>query len=329
MRRTLLFLFLLAFAPHLRAQQDPMFTNYVFNSLIFNPAVAGSNEHLTLNLIHRQQWLGFEGAPTTQSFSAHTPLRNERVGVGFSMVNDKAGAAGTFDLNFAYAYRFQLGKDLRLSAGLQAGITNWRGDWTSLLVEQQGDAVFQENLNRWLPNFGAGIHFSGKQFYAGLGCPRLLEQNLRKSDSGSTGTYASVYRHYYLTAGAAFPLRGDNLVFRPSLLLKGTGLFSSFRKDARTQNIGAPTEVDLNASLFFLRTFWVGAGYRTALEGRKSSQDGANLWAAWLLRNGLRFGAAYDLTLSDLRKAGNGSFELMLGYEFDIKVRKAASPRFF
>ncbi len=329
MRRTLPFLLLFVFAPGLQAQQDPMFTKYVFNSLIFNPAVAGSNEHLTLNLIHRQQWLGFEGAPSTQSLSAHSPLRNERVGIGFSLVNDKAGAAGTFDLSTAYSYRFRLNKNLQLSAGLQASVTNWRGNWSSLLLEQSGDAVFQENLHRWLPNFGAGLHLTGKNFYAGIGCPRLLEHRLQGTAAGSTALFARVYRHYYFTAGAAFPLRGDNLVFRPSLLLKSTGLFSSFRSGNRSYDIGAPTEADLDVSVFFIKTFWLGAAYRTALSGKKSSNDSVDFWASWHLRNGLRFGAAYDLTLSPLRKAGNGSFELMLGYEFDVKVRKAASPRFF
>lgn len=327
-RTVLLYCFSL-FAPGLFGQQDPMFTKYVFNSLIFNPATAGSNDHLTLGLIHRQQWLGFEGAPTTQSLTAHTPLRNEKVGVGFSLVNDRAGAARSFEANAAYAYRFALGSRLRLSVGLQAGVANLRGDWASLTIEQQGDAAFQENLNRWLPNFGAGAYLTGERFYAGIGCPRLLEYKLRKADDNDLQSYARTYRHYYFTAGVAFPLRGDNLVFRPSLLLKSTGLLSALRQDARFQNVGAPTEVDVDASLFILQTFWVGAAYRTALEGRKSSHDSIDFWAAWHLRNGLRFGAAYDLLLSDLRRAGNGSFEVMLGYEFDFKIKKAASPRFF
>jgi len=325
MRRTIRFLFYFLFLPGLHAQQDAAFTKYVFNSLVFNPAVAGSNEHLTLNLLHRQQWIGFEGAPSTQSLCAHTPLRNERVGVGMSLVNDKAGATGRFDLNFAYAYRFSLNENLNLSAGLQASVANWHGNWSKVLVEDAGDAVFQENISRWLPNFGAGLQLTGPNFYAGLGCPRLLEQTIRQ-DAGNSGR---IYRHYYLTAGAAFPLRGDNLVFRPSVLIKGTGLFSRYRRDNLTQNIGAPTSIDLDASFFLIQTFWVGAAYRTALEGRNSSHDSADLWAAWYLRNGLRFGAAYDISLSRIRKAGQGSLEFMLGYEFDFKVKKAASPRFF
>lgn len=329
MLRTLLLICFFAFVQGLFGQQDPMFTKYVFNSLIFNPATAGSHDHLTLNLLHRQQWLGFEGAPVTQSLTAHSPLRKENIGLGLSLVNDRAGATGSFDINVAYAYRFALGQRLRLSVGLQTGVANWRGDWTDLVLEQQDDAAFRENLNRWLPNFGAGAYLTGKRFYAGIGCPRLIEYNLRKASDDNLQRFARTYRHYYFTTGMAFPLRGDNLVFRPSLLLKSTGLLSALRQDARFQNVGAPTEVDVDASLFILRTFWVGAAYRTALEARKSSHDSVDFWASWHLRNGLRFGAAYDMLLSDLRRAGNGSFELMLGYEFDFKIKKAASPRFF
>lgn len=324
MRNTLCILILLHLTTGLRAQQDPTYTQFIFSSLAFNPALAGHNEHLTLNLLHRRQWLGIDDAPVTQALTAHSPLRNKRVGLGLSLVNDKAGVSGLTELNFAYAYRFPLNDALQLSAGLQAGVSNWRGEWTSLTLEQAGDVVFQENVNLWQPNFGVGAHLSHERFYVGLSCPRLLESKLRPGNE--TGRR---YRHYYLAAGAAIPLRGNNLVFRPAFLLKSTGLFSQYRQGGQNVSIGAPTAIDLNASLFIIQTFTVGAAYRTALEGRKTSHDSADLWAAWHLRNGLRFGMAYDLTMSKLRLASNGSLEFMIGYEFDIKVSKAASPRFF
>lgn len=326
MRRFLLLSLTLLCAVPARTQQDASYTKYVFNGLVYNPALAGINDHLSFNLLHRRQWLGIDGGPTTQSLTAHLPLRRERVGVGLSIVNDRAGAAGLLDVNAAYAYRFALNDALRLSVGLQAGVANWRGNWTDLRLEQSDDPAFNENLNRWLPNFGAGVQLTHERFYAGIACPRVLEYDLRQD---ADGFEARNYRHYYFTTGAAFPLRGDNLVLRPSLLLKTTGLFSGWRQNPSQQNIGSPTEADLDLSLFIVQTFWIGVAYRTALEMRQSSHDSADLWAAWHLRNGLRFGAAYDITLSGLRKAGNGSFELMLGYEFDFKIRKAASPRFF
>lgn len=309
-------------------QQDPMFTKYFFNSLIFNPAVAGTNGHLTMNLIHRSQWIGLEDAPTTQSLSVHTPLKNERIGAGISLVNDKIGAGGTFDLGIPYAYHFPVGKNLKLSLGLQFSLTNWRGKWTGLTLEDGSDEVFSDNLNRWLTNFGAGAYLYGEKFYAGLGCPRILENELIKEDD-QTIYYARNYRHYYATVGAAFPLGSPQVVFRPSALLKCTGWFSSYRNPATNNPIGSPTELDLDASFFFFQSLWVGVAYRTALELSESSNDSADIWTAFYFRNGLRIGAAYDLTLSKLNKVSNGSFEVMAGYEFDVKVKKVASPRYF
>jgi len=330
MRKFLLLSFLLhlVLANGAFGQQDPAFTKYFFNSLIFNPAVAGSNNHLTANLIHRSQWFGVEGAPTTQSLSVHTPLKNERIGLGLSLVNDKIGASGSFDFSTAYAYRFPVGKKLKLSVGVQAGVSNWRGNWSKLTLEDGTDEVFSENLNQWLPNFGAGIYLHSERFFAGAGCPRILEYDLRNND-GSTPFYAKNYRHYYSIVGAAFPLGSELVVFRPSLLLKSTGLFSSLRKNATPQQVGSPTELDVDAAFFFQQFFWVGAAYRTALELGDSSNDSADFWVAFSFRNGLRLGAAYDLTLSKLNKVSNGSFEIMAGYEFDVKIKRVASPRYF
>lgn len=323
--RRIYFLFFISFLLSIataKAQQDPIFSNYHFNALIFNPAYAGSNEHLALQLAHRHQWLGFDGAPVTQTLTAHTPLKNERVGLGFALVNDQAGAGGKTDMAVSYAYRMQVGaqKKFKLSMGLQAGVGNWRNRLAQITVEHSDDPSFQQNLSRWLPNFGAGLYLYSERFYVGLSCPRFFQHNLRDGE----GIFAKNYRHLYLSTGAALPLSGDQLIFRPSLLLQNAGLFS----DTESLDIGAPLSANIGASLLFRQMFWAGISYRTALSGQ-SSHDSANLWLAWSLRNGMRFGAAYDLTLSALRHAGSNSFELMLGYEFDIKVKQVASPRYF
>jgi len=312
------------------AQQSPIFTNYYFNALVFNPAYAGSNEHLALNLSHRQQWLGFDGAPVTQTLTAHTPLRNERVGVGFSLSNDKIGPGGSTNLAAAYAYRMQVGasKKFKLSIGLQASVANWRGKFSEISVEHADDPSFSQNLSRWLPNFGAGAYLYGNKFYFGLGCPSILEQDLRNAKPDTEGLFAKNYRNLYLTTGAAFPIQGDQLVFRPSLLLQSAGFLSDIKKEAPKQNIGAPLSANFGAAFLFRQVLWVGSSYRTAVSGQ-SSHDSANLWLAWALRNGLRFGASYDITLSKVRNASSNSFEIMLGYEFDIKVKQVTSPRYF
>lgn len=326
--RLLPLLFLL-FPAISRAQQDPMFTKYQFNSLAFNPAYAGSLEHLAVFAVHRQQWLGLEGAPSTSVLSAHMPLRKERIGLGAHLAYDKIGPTGVVNLGLAYAYRVSLGNSWKLAGGLQAEIMHWRSNWSELTLEQIDDVAFQENISRWLPNLGAGIYLSSDYFYAGLGCPRLLELDLREPTTG-TSMNARVYRHYYTTVGAAIPLdRREEIVFRPSVLLKSTDWGSSWRKEPAYQNIGSPTEIDIDASCFFLQRFWVGASYRTALQRARSSDDSVDFYASLYLPNGLRVGASYDLLISPLQRVSNGSFEVMLGYEFNFKTNRITSPRYF
>lgn len=321
---------LLFFAGRCFGQQDPMFTKYFFNSLVFNPAYAGSNEHLTVNLLHRKQWLGLEGAAQTQSLTAHAPLANERIGLGATLLNDQAGPGGTFEFYTSYAYRFPVGESAKISIGLQAGMTNWRGNWDKLTLEHPTDLAFQGNYSRWMPNFGAGVYFYSERFFVGFGCPRLVEYDLRKAKSDTEALYAKTYRHFYTSAGIAFPVGGnENIVFRPSLLLKTTDWFSRFRKDSNFRNIGAPAEIDVDAAFFFFQRFWVGTALRTAFALNKSSGDSADLWAAYSFDNGVRIGVAYDFPISAIRVATGGSFELMAGYEFDIKVKQVVPPRYF
>ncbi len=313
-----------------KAQQDPMFTNYMFNSLIFNPAYAGSRDHAAINLLHRTQWWGIDGAPTTQSISMHTPLKNERVGVGFSVVNDKVGPTNSLDANVSYAYRIPVGKG-KLSVGLQGGITNFRADWSKLSIEQAGDIPFSENVNWWKPNIGAGVYYYTKNFYTGLGVPRIIEYDLIPNRTDQLPIYAKQFRHFYYTLGGAIPLKGNALIFKPSLLIKSAAADSRFRRDTSFLQVGAPTQFNVDLSLFFQETLWVGASFRSSIEvfQNKSSYDSADFWVAYYLGNGLRIGASYDYTLTKLQSKAQGSFEIMLGYEFDYKTKRIVTPRYF
>lgn len=332
MRKTITLVTLLmmgALAAH--AQQDPMFTNYMFNSLIFNPAYAGSRDHAAINLLHRTQWWGIEGAPTTQSISMHTPLKNDRVGLGFSVVNDKIGPSNSLDANVSYAYRIPMGKKGKLSVGLQGGVTNWRADWSKLSLESPDDPPYASNVNWWKPNLGAGVYYYTKNFYTGLGVPRIIEYDLVPNRTDQLPQYAKQVRHYYYTLGGAIPLKGNALIFKPSLLIKSAGLDSRFNRDTSFQQVGSPTQFNVDMSLFFQETLWVGASFRSSIEvfQNKSSYDSADFWVAYYLNNGLRIGAAYDYTLTKIQQKAQGSFEIMLGYEFDYKTKRIVTPRYF
>ena len=319
------------------AQQDPMFTSYLFNALTFNPAYAGSNEHLTINALHRSQWFGIDGAPQTQTVTVHTPLRSERVGVGFSAVNDKIGVTNSMNFNVAYAYRIPIGR-AKLSVGLQASMNNWRANWGNLTYSdgQVGDPAYAGgNPNVWKPNIGAGIYYSTKRFYMGLGVPRIIEYDLTQNRIDQLPFYAKQYRHFYYSMGVAIPIKGDALVFKPSLLLKSSALDSRFKKDSAFQKVGAPTEFNVDLSLFFQQTLWVGASFRSSVEKftgkgeNASSFDSVDFWAAYYLGNGLRLGAAYDYSLTKIQTKAGGSFEVMVGWEFDYKTKKVVTPRYF
>ena len=314
------------------AQQDAMFTKYMFNSLSYNPAYAGSKDYMSLGLLHRSQWLGIDGAPNSQTFTGHTPLRNERVGVGMALSNDIIGPTNTVSANFSYAYRIPISDGLRLSVGLQGGIENWRADFSKLTLASTGiDAAFNETPNRWLPNFGAGLFLFSERFYAGLSSPHLVEYELRDNDDPNVEIYSRRYRHYFATVGAAIPVRGDDIIFKPSLLVKNVGLFSKASKTNAAATVGAPTELDIDASLLFYNKFWVGASFRTAVEviNERSSYDSADIWFSVNLNNGMRLGGSYDYPLTALNQVTSGGFEVMLGYEFNFLTKRLVTPRYF
>lgn len=338
MRSTLILLAFLFIAQIGYAQQDAMFTKYMFNSLVFNPAYAGSHEYMSVRLLHRDQWWGIDGSPTTQSFTIHTPA-SERVGLGLSLVNDKIGSTGSTSANISYAYRFKMGPG-KLSIGLQGGVMNWRANYNDLLYRdpQNLDPTFSNiNSNQWLPNFGAGIYYYAKHFYVGVSVPHLINTEFKRTinvvPENDLLDIARLYRHYYFTAGAAIPLNGDALIFKPSLLVKSVGLFSNFVDNSTAiTNIGAPTEFDIDVSLLFYNTLWVGTSFRSSIEkfiDNRSSFDSADIWASVQLTNGLRIGASYDYTLTKLQPFAKGSFEVMLGYDFQYQVKQVNTPRYF
>ncbi len=313
----------------LNAQQDAMFTKYMFNQLSYNPAYAGSYEFMSVNAIYRNQWWGFEGAPESQSFTIHTPLAKNKIGLGLSVINDKIGPTGTTTLNLAYAYHipFNYGK---LSLAVQGGIQNWRADWNKLDVREFNDVAFDDATpTRWMPNVGAGLYYYTPHFYIGASVPHIINNDLRMAEDGEQ-KWAMQYRHYYFMAGAMIGIT-PSIKFKPSLLIKNVGLFGEFQSASAVNFTGAPTEFDIDASFLFYDTFWVGASFRSAFEGfnDKSSVDSADIWAAYFLKNGLRIGLAYDYTLTKLQQPAVGSFDVMVGYDFFRKEKKIVTPRYF
>jgi len=333
----------------LLGQQDPMFTKYMFNSQVFNPGYAGSKEYLSINVLAREQWLGAQSAgsngsninygPSTQTFTLQNPI-GERVSLGLTAINDRIGSTSSTTINAVYAYHFSFGEEGELSIGLQAGLMNYRADWSGLTFKDPrlGDVVYADQTpTRIIPNVGIGLYYHSEKFYVGLSVPHIIEYDLRPTEINEAGlgqNIARYYRHYYLTAGAAVPISGKDLVFKPSLLIKNVGFLTDFSASQNAVNqVGAPTQFDIDLSLFFYETLWLGVSFRSAFEieafGGISTVDSGDIWLAYYLKNGTRIGIAYDYTLSPLSTIQNGTIELMVGYDFNYTVNQVNTPRYF
>ena len=330
-----LFVLFLFIGSSLKAQQDPMYTMYMFNSLAYNPGFAGTPDYLSIRALYRNQWWGLEGGPTTQTISIHSPFK-ERIGIGLNLVNDNVGATGSTVASLSYAYRIPFGNG-KLSIGLQASAMNWRADWSVLKFKDPrlADVAFEDlEPNRWMPNFGVGAFYYAQNYYIGLSVPHLMNADLRVDNVNSDNRWAQTYRHFFLSAGATFPVSGDAVIFKPSFLLKSVGLLNNFTPDSKQLNqVGAPTEFDIDLAFMFYETLWIGASFRSAIQAKQfggdSSFDSVDLWATYYLGNGVRIGAAYDYTISKLQTHVGGSFEVMLGYDFNYNAKGVTTPRYF
>ncbi len=332
----------------LQAQQEPQFTQYMFNSLVYNPGYAGSKGYMSAVALYRDQWFGwgnggsYDGRPVTQTFSIHSPV-NKRIALGVNLVHDRIGAHKSTLANINYAYRVPFGNGI-MSIGLLAGAMNWRADWDELDFKdaRELDAAFDgKNPNVWLPDFGAGLYYASSKFYAGVSVPHLVHFDLREvtaSEQESIRKWAGTYRHFYLTMGGAVPLDNGEIIFKPSILIKSVGFFNEFFKQGNiVREVGAPTSFDLDASLLFWEKFWVGASFRSAFaaftenstSAKRSSYDSFDIWTSFLMKNGLRIGLAYDYPLTEIKTYTSGSFEVMLGYDFYKSVERVNSPRYF
>ena len=286
------------------AQQLPQFTQYMFNTISINPAYAGSRGTFSAVGLHRSQWVGLEGGPETQTLSIHTPLKNEKIGLGLSFINDELGYENFSYLYGDFSYTIQTGENSKLAFGLKAGATSYTldGDY----VASENDPIVFGFQDRWKFNIGAGIYWHSERWYLGLSTPRIL-----KSDYNGEDDFEALERlSYYGTAGYVFDL-SENVKLKPAVLVKATN--------------GAPLSFDATANFLFYDKFWLGGGYRV---NRETSSLG--VIADWQISKQLRIGYAYEhpLTFSELAGLTNGTHEVILMFEV-FKSTRIKSPRYF
>lgn len=284
------------------AQQQVMFTQYMFNGLAINPAYAGSQESLSLTALAREQWTGIEGAPSTQTFSAHSPFNQDKIGVGLLVLHDQIGLTEQTGVFGSYAYRIGFKNGHKLSMGLQAGFSHYNSRFSR--VSSTDPAFANQDVREMKPNFGFGLYYTSNRMYIGASVPQLAENIFDRKNKESN---INLVRHYFLTAGYVFDLN-EALKLKPNLLVKAVE--------------GAPVELDLNANLLIKEVIWVGVSWR--------SFDSVDALLQLQLTDKLQLGYSYDIaTTAALSSINAGSHELMLNYRLGLSKSKIITPRYF
>lgn len=304
-------IFLLLIGYSAFAQQDPQFTQYIYNTVAINPAYAGNRGMLSAVGLHRSQWVGLDGAPETQSLSVHSPIGLGKLGLGVSIVNDKLGPSSETYFNGDISYTIETGYNSKLSFGLKLGAHVLDVDFTRLTLADGNDGAFQNNIdNRISPNIGTGVYFHTDRFFAGLSAPNLLRnEHFQESNNTNTTSFVAAERiHYFLIAGYVFDINQD-LKFKPSTLVKAVS--------------GAPLQVDLTANFLINEKLTLGAAYR--LDAAVSGLIG------YQVSDQMQIGFAYDRETTELGNTqfNDGSFEVFLRYELFNKYDRLLTPRFF
>jgi type IX secretion system PorP/SprF family membrane protein len=289
------------------AQQDPMYTLYMNDPILINPAYAGSRGNVSLNGVFRKQWVGMMWQPTTTSVTINSPFWNNKVGVGFSFMNDKIGPMQTTGLYLDYAYHIRFNKNRNLSLGLKAGFTNYYLDLANLSTTTWDD--YQHSLdpsNYPLPNFGVGAYYYTDKFYVGFSIPLLLKNSIVNSENN----YQVLGREdvtYFLTFGTIFTAIDPILKIKPTIMARAI--------------FGAPPSVEISATAILYDRVWFGLLYRFG------DAIAANLKLQ--ITNQIQIGYSYDLTNTDLRPHNKGTHEIMVNYVFTRRGQRIISPRYF
>lgn len=297
--KNFLIISLLALSFSVNAQQDPQFTQYFDNFLHVNPAYAGSSGMLSATAIHREQWIGFAGAPRSTTFSLHTPLNYRSVGLGLTAVNDMIGPVRQNMVYVDFSYTLKLGKTARLALGLKGGVNMLNVATQNLANVDANDPAFANGLNQINPNVGFGVYYHDEHFFFGLSSPRILEK------TASTTSYLE-QRHYFGLIGGVFSV-AEQWKLRPSIQVKTT--------------MGAPLSLDFSLAAIYKDKLWLGAMNRW--------NAAAGGFVQYQISRQFRLGLAAEYGMSALRNYNNGTFEVLMSYDFNYKKSDVKSPRYF
>ena len=288
----------------LYGQQDPQFTQYMFNTMSVNPAYVGSKGHGVINLLGRAQWVGVDGAPQTQTLSYDTPIGYSGVGLGVNLVNDVIGPSRETYLDANVSYTVRTTDEGNLAFGMKLGGRFFNIDWTKGIYRDKDDLQLAAPINRFLPTIGAGVYYYTNNWYVGLAVPNILRTEHYDDVSGG-GSVAVERMHYFFIAGYVFDL-SESIKFKPALLTKVVS--------------GAPLSLDVSANFLFNEKFRAGVAWRW--------DDSISALLGFQVSRSLQIGYAYDLTTSNYSNYNSGTHEVLLRYEM-FRPQTVKSPRFF
>ena len=284
-------------------QQDPQYTQYMYNTMSINPGYAGSNDYMSISTLARSQWVGISGAPQTQTLSFQTPIGFTGIGIGMNIINDKLGPSQEIYFDANISYTIKTSEETNLAFGLRLGGRSFSLDWSKGIYQNPADVVFNQDVNnKFLPTLGAGLFYYSEKWYAGLSVPNFLRTEHYDDRIESV---AAERLHYFLIAGYVFDLT-ENILFKPAAIAKIVS--------------GAPLSLDVSANFLFNEKFTLGLAYRW--------DDSISALLGIQVTESLNIGYAYDLTTSNYKNYNSGTHEVMLRFNI-FKEPTLKSPRFF
>ncbi len=287
----------------MRAQQDPQYTQYMYNMNVVNPAYAGSFDGIAIGALYRSQWVGLDGAPNTGTLSISSPV-GKNVGLGLSFISDEIGPVRETNVYADFSYTLQLGGDHRLALGVKAGATFLDVGLVNLDVIDPNDPFLEENIDTVNPNVGAGAYlYKPDTYYVSVSMPNML--NSVHIDQNGT-KIGSDTQHLFVAAGYVFHL-SDNFALKPHGMMK--------------MAFDSPVSFDVNANLFMYNIVEIGAGYRL--------DDSFSAMVNFMVAPNLRIGYAYDSITSDLDVTTSASHEIFINFDFGFSKKVSRSPRYF
>jgi type IX secretion system PorP/SprF family membrane protein len=285
------------------AQQDPQYSQYMFNQMAINPAYAGSKDALSTSVFFRNQWTGIDGAPKTETVSIHGPLAKKKIGLGFTVVADQIGIKKSIGALGSFAYRIPI-RNGKLAFGLRFGIYNYSYKLDDNMYKDKADVYNTQLPSLIVPTADAGLYYYTSSLYLGFSATHLYGGRLTNITNQNSDN-AQLSPHYFFTFGKAWEF-SDKLIFNPSCMVKTAA--------------NVPATIDVNFSFLLAQRVWLGLSTR--------SSYGAVVYTQIYITDKFKLGYAYDIGLNKIGRAGGGTHELMIGYDFNVLKSKMISPRY-